>query len=177
MKHMPARQIRTPGWRASRTGKSSILAYAGHVLMENRNGLVAEACLTHASRHRRAGRRADACSTLGRQAADHPGRRQGAMTWRRSSRRCATAGHAAHRGRPARSASWRGRHSDIDGANHASSRLYDQPAIRKRIEEVFGWNKSAAGMRQTKHPGARPCRLVLHSRRLPPTIWSGCRSC
>ena len=30
-------------------GQSSILAYAGHVLMENRNGLVADACLTHAS--------------------------------------------------------------------------------------------------------------------------------
>jgi transposase len=29
--------------------QSSILAYAGHVLMENRNGLVADACLTHAS--------------------------------------------------------------------------------------------------------------------------------
>src|SRR5579859_461161 len=29
-------------------GQSSILAYAGHVLMENRNGLVADACLTQA---------------------------------------------------------------------------------------------------------------------------------
>ncbi len=30
-------------------GQSSILAYDGHVLMENRSGLVAQSCLTHAS--------------------------------------------------------------------------------------------------------------------------------
>ena len=30
-------------------GQASILAYAGHVLMENRNGLVSQVCLTHAS--------------------------------------------------------------------------------------------------------------------------------
>ena len=30
-------------------GQASILAYAGHVLMENRNGLVAQSCLTHAT--------------------------------------------------------------------------------------------------------------------------------
>ncbi len=30
-------------------GQSSILAYAGHVLMENRSGPVAQSCLTHAS--------------------------------------------------------------------------------------------------------------------------------
>ena len=30
-------------------GQASILAYAGHVLMENRNGLVAHSCLTHAT--------------------------------------------------------------------------------------------------------------------------------
>jgi uncharacterized protein (DUF1778 family) len=29
--------------------QSSILAYAAHVLMENRNSLVRDACLTHAS--------------------------------------------------------------------------------------------------------------------------------
>jgi hypothetical protein len=30
-------------------GQASIMAYAGHVLMENRNGLVAHSCLTHAT--------------------------------------------------------------------------------------------------------------------------------
>ncbi len=35
----------SPGWRANRTQAHP---YAGHVLMENRNGLVAHSCLTHA---------------------------------------------------------------------------------------------------------------------------------
>jgi len=34
-------------------GTASIMAYAGHVLMENRNGLVSQVCLTHASGTRR----------------------------------------------------------------------------------------------------------------------------
>ncbi len=42
---MPARPIRTRGWARKSDGQSSILAYAGHVFMENRNGLVADACL------------------------------------------------------------------------------------------------------------------------------------
>ena len=40
-----------PDARLARTsnGQASILAYAGHVLMENRHGLVSQVCLTHAT--------------------------------------------------------------------------------------------------------------------------------
>ncbi len=45
------RSITDPDARLARksNGQASILAYAGHVLMENRNGLVAQSCLTHAT--------------------------------------------------------------------------------------------------------------------------------
>lgn len=84
-------------------GQASILAYAGHVLMENRNGLVAQpggpvvpdAC----DRHRRAGRRPGVGGPAG-SAADHIGGRQGL---RRAGLRpgpAAASGDAAHRHRP-----------------------------------------------------------------------------
>ena len=43
--------ITDPDARLARksSGQASVLAYAGHVLMENRNGLVAHSCLTHAT--------------------------------------------------------------------------------------------------------------------------------
>jgi transposase len=45
------RSVTDPDARLARksNGSASILAYAGHVLMENRNGLVAQSCLTHAT--------------------------------------------------------------------------------------------------------------------------------
>ena len=47
--HRQHRPIPTPVWPASLSGQASILAYAGHVLMENRSGLVAQSCLTYAT--------------------------------------------------------------------------------------------------------------------------------
>ena len=58
-------------------GQASILAYAGHVLMENRNGLVTEVCLTHATGTAERGCGADAGGSARGQTADHVGRRQG----------------------------------------------------------------------------------------------------
>ena len=134
-------------------GQSSILAYAGHVLMENRNGLVADSCLTCAS------------GTAERDAAL-------TMLDRRQGKRRITLGAdkgydvaafvTALRGRQVtphiavnRRVSKHGveRHSEIDAhtTRHAGYEISQR--IRKRIEEVFGWKKSAAGMRQTKFRG------------------------
>jgi hypothetical protein len=43
--------------------------------------------------------------------------------------------------------------SAVDGRStrHAGYKL--SQVIRKRIEEVFGWTKSAAGLRKTRHRG------------------------
>ena len=40
------RPIRMRGWRRKGAGKEAKLSYAGHVLMENRNGMAVNACVT-----------------------------------------------------------------------------------------------------------------------------------
>ena len=59
-------------------GKEAKLCFMGHALMENRSGLVVDACLTPADGHARAHRRAAHDRAARRPAAgDHAGRRQG----------------------------------------------------------------------------------------------------
>ncbi len=134
-------------------GQSSILAYTGHVLMENRNGLVAQSCLTHAAGtaerdaalvllDRRAGRRR---ITLG---ADKGYDVMGFITALRTHR---VTPHVA----TDRPASKLGviRRSGVDRRTTRHPGYAVSQRIRKRIKEVFGWIKSAVGLRQTKHRG------------------------
>ena len=71
-------------------GKEAKLCFMGHGLMENRHGLLVDACLTLADGHRRAGGRTAydraACRPAG---VHHAGRRQTAMTRKTSSMSCA----------------------------------------------------------------------------------------
>lgn len=135
-------------------GQSSILAYAGHVLMENRNGLVRDACLTRASgmaereaalalldRRPRTGRRITLGADKGYDAT--------AFVQALRARRV-TPHIAANR---AISKCGVARRSEIGArtTRHVGYALSQR--IRKRIEEVFGWTKSAAGMRQTRFRG------------------------
>ena len=134
-------------------GTASILAYAGHVLMENRNGLVSQACLTHAS------------GTAEREAAltlvDRlPGRRRitlgadkgyDAQAFVADLRRRRVTPHIAANRSPGRTG--QPRRSAIDGRTTRHPGYAVSLCIRKRIEEVFGWVKAAAGLRQTRHRG------------------------
>jgi hypothetical protein len=43
--------------------------------------------------------------------------------------------------------------SAIDGRTTGHAGYKASQIIRKRIEEVFGWTKSSAGLRQTHHRG------------------------
>lgn len=135
-------------------GQSSILAYAGHVLMENRNGLVSDACLTHASgtaerdaaltlldRRRRGGRRI----TLGADKGYDTTAFVQALRQRRVTPHIAANRTVSKHGVE--------RHSEIDARTTRHAGYEISQRIRKRIEEVFGWTKSAAGMRQTKFRG------------------------
>jgi transposase len=140
------------------SGQASILAYAGHVLMENRNGLVSQVCLTHAT----GTAERDAALTLVGRLGDS----------RRGGKRRITLG--ADKGYDARAfiADLRSRvvtphiaadrrvsktgvvrHSAIDGRTTRHPGYAISQRKRKRIEEVFGWVKAAAGLRQTKHRG------------------------
>ncbi len=134
-------------------GQPSRLAFMGHVLMENRNGLAVDVQLTQAT------------GTAEREAAL-------AMIDRRPSRRRITLGGdkaydvtgfvAALRER------WVTPHITIDGHVRKSGKPrktaidrrttrhpgYDiSQRFRKRIEECFGWTKTVGGLRKTRHRG------------------------
>ena len=129
-------------FRKSR-GTGAILCFMGHTLMENRNGLIVQAELTHADGHaeRRAAldmihrhapgstRRLTLGADKGYDSADFvAGLRQASVT-----------PHVAQKARC----------SAIDGrtTRHAGYALSQKR--RKKIEEPFGWAKTVGGMAQT----------------------------
>ena len=149
------RSVTDPDARLARksNGQASILAYAGHVLMENRNGLVTQSCLTHATG---TAERDAALVLLDRQArrrritlgADKGYDVMGfvaALRQRRVTPHIATDRRVSKTGVV--------RRSGVDGRTQRHRGYAASQRVRKRIEEVFGWVKSSAGLRQTKHRG------------------------
>jgi len=129
-------------------GKEAKLSYIGHLVMENRNGLVVDACLTQAT------------GTAEREAAldmlaDLPG--QGRVTvgadkaydttdFVADAREIGVTPHVAqnindHRG------------SNIDGRTTRHPGYAVSQAIRKRIEEANGWIKTVGGMQRAPFRG------------------------
>jgi transposase len=128
-------------------GQASKLAYMGHVLMENRNGLAVDVRLTHAT------------GTAEREAAlamiqDRPGSHRKTLG---ADKAYDAAGFVADlRERsvsPHLAQNTNGRRSAIDGRTTRHAGYAVSQRIRKRIEEIFGWSKSSAGLRKTRHRG------------------------
>jgi len=125
-------------------GKEAKLSYSGHVLMENRNGLIAD------------GEVLQATGTAERDAAlimmeaipgDHAvtvGADKGYDTkdFVEEARNLHATPHVAQK-----------KHSAIDGrtTRHAGYGISQQK--RKRVEEIFGWMKTVGGMRKLRHRG------------------------
>src|SRR5271165_1834763 len=134
-------------------GQSSIMAYAGHVLMENRSGLVAHSCLTHATG---TAERDAALHLVDRMVARHRitlGADKGydVAGFVAALRERRVTPHVAVDGRLSKLGVRRGSGIDARTTRHAGYAASQR--VRKRIEEVFGWIKSSAGLRQTKHRG------------------------
>ena len=127
---------------------SAILCYQGHVLMENRNGLVVSAVVTHADGM---GERAAALAMLDTVPGSQP-RTLGA------DKAYDTAGFVADcRERKviphvAQNDTRRGG-SAIDGRTTRHDGYQLSQTIRKRIEEHFGWGKTVGHIRQTVYRG------------------------
>lgn len=134
-------------------GQSSRLCFMGHVLMENRNGLIVDAALTHANG---TAERAAALEMLDR----GKGRRRitlGAdkaydvsafvtdLRARKVTPHIAVDGHVSKTGKR--------RKTLIDGRTTRHPGYAASQRVRKRIEEGFGWIKSAAGLAKTRHRG------------------------
>ena len=129
-------------------GKEAKLCFMGHALMENRHGLVVDACLTQADGHgeriaalHMIEPRADRCQaiTLG---ADKAYDTEDFVNELRSMK---VTPHVAQ--------NTSGRSSAIDGRTTRHCGYAVSQRIRKRIEEAFGWIKMIAGQEKTKLRG------------------------
>jgi IS5 family transposase len=123
-------------------GKEAKLCYMGHALMENRNGLVVDACLTEADGQAER----EAALALIEPRADRPGRitlgadkGYDAEDFVNELRSLNVTPHVA--------AKTKG--SAIDGRTTRHTGYAVSQRIRKRIEEVFGWAKTVGPIAKT----------------------------
>ena len=128
-------------------GQPARLAYLGHVLMENRHALVVDTRLTLATGT------AEREATLDMVAA-RPGNHRITLG---ADKAYDVAGFVADlRERnvtPHVAQNTTNRRSAIDARTTRHSGYAVSGRMRKRIEEVFGWSKAAAGFRKTRHRG------------------------
>lgn len=128
-------------------GAAAMLCFMGHTLMENRNGLVVQAELTHADGH---GERKAALEMINRHSPGSTRRLTlGADKGYDSAdfvadlRRMVVTPHVAQKAR----------HSAIDGRTTRHLGYALSQRRRKKREEPFGWAKTVGGMSQTVHRG------------------------
>jgi len=129
-------------------GKEAKLCFIGHALMENRNGLVVDACLTQADGH---AERIAALAMI-EPRADRPrpitlgaDKAYDAEDFVNELRSMNATPHVAQ--------NTNGRASAIDGRTTRHAGYAASQRIRKRIEEAFGWIKTVAGQARTKFRG------------------------
>jgi transposase len=129
---------------------AAVLAFQGHVLMENRSGLVVGAVVTHADG---LGERAAALAMLDAL----PGKRARTIAADKAyDTRDFIAACRARRVTPHVAANdTRNGGSAIDGRTTRHSGYAASQTIRKRIEEHFGWGKTVGHIRQTLYRGIR----------------------
>jgi transposase len=123
-------------------GKEAKLCYMGHALMENRNGLVVEACLTRADGHAER----NAALAMIEPRADRPvritlGADKGydAEDFVNELRSMNAIPHVAAKAKG----------SAVDGRTTRHAGYVISQRIRKRIEEAFGWSKTVGPVAKT----------------------------
>ena len=128
-------------------GKEAKLSYQGHVLMENRNGLVTETRLTAAT----GTAEREAAVEMIEQMADGQPVTVGAdkaydtRDFVRDLRELKVTPHVAQ--------NTKNRSSAIDGRTTRHPGYAVSQRKRKRVEEIFGWIKTVGLMRKTRHRG------------------------
>jgi transposase len=135
-------------------GKEARLSYMGHVLMENRNGLVVDVLLTQATG--KAERQA-AVRMLERLPRRKKRRTLGAdrgydtRDFVREVRHQNVTPHVAQ--------NQSGRRSAIDGRTTSHGGYKASQKVRKRVEEIFGWVKTVGGGRKLRYLGVERNQL------------------
>jgi len=136
-------------------GKGSKLSYQGHVLMENRHGLVVDARLTQADGF---AERAAALEML-EELPEGPRVTLGAD--RGYDTRDFVAGCRLLGVTPHVAQNTTNRSSRIDARTTRHPGYLASQRTRKRVEEVFGWMKTVGLMRKTRHRGRRKVGWVF----------------
>ena len=133
-------------------GQPAKLCYLGHVLMENRNGLIPAFARTDAELTQATGWAERAAAEAMIETAAPAGgvtlgadKAYDAASHVANLRRLGVTPHVARNTIRRRSA--------IDGRTTRHPGYAISQRIRKRVEEPFGWIKAAGGFRQTKHRG------------------------
>lgn len=126
-------------------GKEARLSYMGHILMENRNSLIVDVAMTQATG---TAEREAAHEMLG-QVSRHTGRitlgadkNYDTKDFVRSCRSMTVTPHVARR-----------KTSIVDGRTTRHPGYQVSQRIRKRVEEIFGWDKTVAGGRKLRYKG------------------------
>lgn len=135
-------------------GKETKLCYAGHVLMENRNGLVVDIDLSPATG--RAEREA-ALRMLDR--LDRQKRRLTLGGDKGYDTREFVADLRRRKVTPHVAQNQSGRRSAIDGRTTSHGGYKVSQRLRKRVEEIFGWVKTVGGGRKLRYTGLKPNQL------------------
>ena len=131
-------------------GKEAKLCFAGHVLMENRNGLVVGVTITQATGTAEREAALDMLEQVPVSRRITVGADKGYDTadFVTMCRRMNITPHVARR-----------RWSKVDGRTTRHAGYLSSQRIRKRVEEIFGWVKTVAGGRKLRYRGVERNRL------------------
>lgn len=128
-------------------GREAKLSYAGHVLMENRHGLVVDTMLTPADGYGEI----DAALVMLERLPDRPGITVGgdkAYDRARFVDECRHMGITPH-------VAQKSTQSAIDARTTRHAGYAVSQVQRKRVEEIFGWMKTTGLLRKLRHRGGR----------------------
>ena len=152
-------------------GKEAKLSYAGHILTENRNGLIVDAELTQATGRAEPEAALEMISRLPGIGPKTIGADKGydSRAFVEGARACSVTPHVARK-----------QHSAIDDRTARHESYAQSQKRRKLVEERFGWMKDIGGLRKLRHRGlatvgwiftftAAVCNVVM-MRRLLATV-------
>jgi len=124
-------------------GREAKLSYLGEVLMENRHGLVVDACVVAATGTGERDAATDLLQALPTRPATVGGdKAYDTRAWVETARAIGVTPHVAQAPRSA-----------LDGRTTRHAGYHASQRHRKRIEEVFGWMKTIGGLRKLRHRG------------------------
>jgi Transposase DDE domain len=128
-------------------GKEAKLSYSGHVLIENRNGIIMEAEVLPATGTAEKDAALDMLKSVAGEQPITVGADKAYDTkeFVKKARELKVTPHVAQNDK--------GRKSAIDGRTTRHAGYEVSQRKRKRVEEIFGWMKTVGGMRKLRHRG------------------------